>query len=119
MNRFFVLFVVNFLVVALGGFLAYSDLNLRQYDTREHLNTTVVDVEYAPLLYRPIYEYHDIRPQEIMISHGSWTVDFLQLAILVMAIVDLSWIYLRYKKKTDGPVNFGLKSLLNYSMVLR
>lgn len=91
--------LLNILTISLGAFLAYSDLNLRQYDTREHLNTTVTDVEYSVLFYRPTYEYYDKRPAKIMETTGSWTFDFFQSSIFLMAIVDVSLIYSHHKKE--------------------
>jgi hypothetical protein len=100
MNRnFIVLFVaVNVLIMALGGFLAYSDLYMREYSTRTHENTTVIEVEHSPFGYRPTYEYYEVRGGETIyvVSEGSWTLDFFQLSIIVMAIVDLLWLlYIR------------------------
>ena len=99
MNRALVLLVaVNVLVIAFGGLFAYSDLYLREYDTRWHLNTKVIAVEYGPLAYRPTYEYYDITPQKTVITHGSLTLDFFQLSILIMAIADVVWIYSKRKE---------------------
>jgi hypothetical protein len=92
MNRALVLLVaVNVLVVAFGGLFAYSDLYMRTYETRSHTNTRVVSVEYGLLVYRPTYEYYDIKPEVTRISRGSWAFDFFQLAIFVMVIADIGW----------------------------
>jgi hypothetical protein len=102
-HKFFTLFIaVNVLIVTLGGFLAYSDLYLREYDTRWHANTKVIDVEYAPLVYRPTYEYYDIYPEKTVVSLDSWTVDFFQLSIIIMAIADLVWISSKRERVTRG-----------------
>ena len=99
MNRALVLFVVvNVLVVACGGLFAYSDLYMRNYETRSHTNTRVVGVEYGLLAYRPTYEYYDIRPEVTQVVRGSWAFDFFQLSILVMAIADVVWIYFKRKE---------------------
>jgi hypothetical protein len=95
MNRkFVVLFVaVNVLVVALGGFLAYSDLYVREDVSRTHENTTVIGVEYFPLGYRPTYGYYEVigRKTTYVVSEGSWTLDFFQLSIVVVIIGILLW----------------------------
>jgi hypothetical protein len=89
---FTLLIIANVVIVTFGGFLAYSDLYLRKYDTRWHANTTVIDVEYVPLVYRPTYKYYDIRPGKTVVTIGSWSVDFFQLSIIIMAIADLGYI---------------------------
>jgi hypothetical protein len=100
--RFFtLLIVVNVVVVTLGGFLAYSDLYLRKYDTRWHANTTVIDVEYAPLVYRPTYKYYDIHPGKTVVTIGSWTGDFFQLSIIIIVIADLVYILLKKRKNNE------------------
>ena len=103
MNRNFIfLFVaVNVLIIGLGGFLAYSDLYLRQYDTRWHLNTTVIDVEYVPLLYRPTYEYYDISLEKTVVTRGSWILDFFQLSVLIMVIADIMWLLPQKNKSLE------------------
>jgi hypothetical protein len=98
-----VLFVaVNVLILVFGGFLAYSDLYIRKDTSRNHENTTLIDVEYSLLAYRPTYQYTEIinyEPAYIVVTEGSWTLDFFQLSIIVMAIVDLLWLlYIRQKK---------------------
>jgi hypothetical protein len=112
MNRnFIVLFVaVNVLIMALGGFLAYSDLYVRKDTSDYHENTTLIGVEYSPLAYRPTYEYWELDPETVIrgadpepmyvvVTEGSLTLDFFQLSIIVMAIVDLLWLlYIRQKK---------------------
>lgn len=99
MNRALVLLVaVNVLVIAFGGLFAHSDLYIRNYETRSHTNTRVVGVEYGLLVYRPTYEYYDIRPEITRISPGSWAFDFFQLSVLIMAIADVVWIYFKRKE---------------------
>jgi hypothetical protein len=98
-RSFVVLFVaVNVLIVALGAFIAYSDLYMKEYSRRTHENTAVIEVEHSPFGYRPTYEYYEVRGGETIyvVSEGSWTLDFFQLSIIVMAIVDLLWLlYIR------------------------
>ena len=107
MNRDFVVLIVavNIFVVAIGGFLAYSDLYLRTYTGATHSDTHVVEVEYVPLGYIPTYEYYEPANSRTMISQGYWTLDFLQAAILTMAIIDITWIYIKQKetKQTTTP----------------
>jgi hypothetical protein len=103
-RNFVVLFVaVNVLIVALGGFLAYSDLYTRKDMSDTHENTTLVGVEYSPFAYRPTYEYVETtrngEPLFDVVTEGSWTLDFFQLSIIVTAIVDLLWLlHIRQKK---------------------
>jgi hypothetical protein len=103
-RNFVVLFVaVNVLILVFGGFLAYSDLYIRKDTSRYHENTTLVDVEYSPLAYRPTYQYYEVdqnkEPMYVVVTEGSWTLDFFQLSIIVTAIVDLLWLlYIRQKK---------------------
>ncbi len=88
------LVLVNIFVIGVGGVLAFSDLNTRAYSTISHSTTRVVSVEYGVLSYRPTYQYFDRGQDQVIIAQGSWTFDFLQFAILVMAIVDIRWIYI-------------------------
>jgi len=97
-NTVVLLVIVNVLVIGFGGLLAYSDLNIRMYDVKSHLNTQVVSVEYGVLSYCPTYQYFDRGLDQIVITQGSWTLDYLQLAILVMAIIDVRWIYVNKQK---------------------
>lgn len=93
-RNFVVLFVaVNVFVMAFGGFIAYSDLYIREYSTRNHANTTVIGVKYSPLAYRPTYEYYeDIKGETTYaVSEGSWTLDFFQLSIVIAVIGSLLW----------------------------
>jgi hypothetical protein len=93
-RNFVVLFVaVNVLIVALGGFLAYSDLYIREDTSRTHENTTVIGVEYSLLAYRPTYEYYEVGNGETayVVSEGSWTLDFFQVSIIIMVIGSLLW----------------------------
>ena len=101
MNRnFIVLFVaVNVLTIGLGGFLAYSELYMREYSVRSHTNTEVIEVEYSPLGYTPTYEYYDNGLKKTVVTRGSWTLDFFQLSILIMAIADVMW-FLSQKNKS-------------------
>ena len=79
-------------------FFCASDFYMRNYETRSHTNTRIVDVEYGLLAYRPTYEYYDITPQKTVITRGSLTLDFFQLSILIMAIADVVWIYFKRKE---------------------
>jgi hypothetical protein len=93
-RKFVVLFVaVNVLIVALGGFLVYSDLYMREYIRHTHENTTVIEVEYFPLGYRPTYEYYEVIDGETTyaVSEGSWTLDLFQLSIIIVGIGSLLW----------------------------
>ncbi|MFC1487837.1 hypothetical protein ACFLRN_09160 [Thermoproteota archaeon] len=90
-NLFVLIVVVNILIITFGGFLAYSDLYLREYSTRNHESTSVIEVEYSPLGYRPTYEYFDKAPKKTVVTRGSLTLDFFQLSVLVMAIADVLW----------------------------
>jgi len=97
-NAVVLLVVANVLVIGFGSLLAYSDLNVRTYDVKSHLNTQVVSVEYGILSYCPTYQYYDKTQEQVMVTQGSWTLDYLQLAILVMAVVDIRWIYVSKQK---------------------
>ncbi|MCW4022133.1 MAG: hypothetical protein NWF02_03085 [Candidatus Bathyarchaeota archaeon] len=92
-NPVVLLVLANVLVIGFGGVLAFSDLNTRTYSIRAHSTTRVVSVEYGVLCYRPTYQYFDRGQDQVMVAQGSWSFDFLQFAILVMAIVDVRWIY--------------------------
>ncbi|MCW8802413.1 MAG: hypothetical protein OQK81_03570 [Candidatus Bathyarchaeota archaeon] len=92
-NPVVLLVLVNVFVIGFGGVLAFSDLNTRTYSTLTHSTTRVVSVEYGVLSYRPTYQYYDRGPAQVVVVQGSWTFDFLQFAIFVMAIVDVRWIY--------------------------
>jgi hypothetical protein len=107
-RKFVVLFVaVNVLILALGGFLAYSDLYLRDYSMRTHGNTMVVDVEYSLLGYRPTYEYSENVNGETIVSEGSLTLDFFQLSIIIAVIVSFFWLLsMNQKKATDEQTKF-------------
>jgi hypothetical protein len=101
-RNFVVLFVaVNVLMVALGGFLAYSDLYMRKDMSSYHENTTLIEVEYFPLGYRPTYEYYEVRNGETtcVVSEGSWTLDFFQLSIVIAVIGSLLWHFSTRQKK--------------------
>lgn len=92
-NLVVLLIAVNVFVIGFGGVLAFSDLNTRTYSTNSHSTTRVVSVEYGVLSYLPTYQYFDKSQDQVMLTQGSWTFDFLQFTILVMAIVDVRWIY--------------------------
>jgi hypothetical protein len=101
--KFIVLFVVvNVLILALGGSLAYSDLYIRKDSSRNHENTKLIGVEYSLLSYRPTYQYTEIinyEPAYVVVTDGSWTLDFFQLSIITVAIVSSLYIlYMRQKK---------------------
>ncbi len=94
-------FVVNILVIGFGGFIAYSDLYLREYSSRYQHDMKIMEVEYLPLVYRPTYDYYyGISPQgaEHIVSKGSWSLDLFQFSILIIVIVDLFWINFERKK---------------------
>jgi hypothetical protein len=107
---FVVLFVaVNVLVLALGGFLAYSDLYVKNDVSRYHENTTLTEVDHSLFAYRPTYEYWELDPTTVnkqgvdpepmyaVMTEGSMTLDFFQLSIIAV-IISLSWfLYMRQK----------------------
>jgi len=103
MNRnFIVLFVaVNALIIGLGGFLAYSDLYMREYSGRSHTNTEVIEVEYSILGYTPTYEYYDNGLEKTVVTRGSWTLDFLQVSVLIMVIADVMWLLSQKNKSLE------------------
>jgi hypothetical protein len=102
-RNFVVLFVaVDILIMALGGFLAYSDLYIRRDTSRNHENTTLIDVEYSLLAYRPTYQYTEIinyEPAYVVVTEGSWTLDFFQISIIAV-VVSLLWL-LSTRQKSD------------------
>ena len=107
-RNFVVLFVVvNVLILAVGGFLAYSDLYIRKDISRYHENTTLVGVEYSPLAYRPTYEYVETNPTGEplyeVVTEGSLTLDFFQLSIIAV-IISLLW-FLSKRQKSDQETN--------------
>ena len=91
--------MTDFFTYFRGTVLAYSDLYLREYSVISHTNTEVIEVEYSPLGYLPTYEYYDIAPQKMVVSRGSWTLDFFQLTIIIMVVGDVLWLY---HDKKDG-----------------
>jgi len=97
-NPVVLLVLVNVLVIGFYGVLAFSDLNTRTYSINSHSTTRVVSVEYGVLSYRPTYQYYDRGQDQVMVTQGSWTFDFFQFAILVMAIVDIRWFYVNKQK---------------------
>ena len=109
MNRSFVVFfvAVNVLILAVGGFLAYSDLYIRKDISRNHENTTLIDVEYSPFAYRPTYEYVEINkagePLFEVVTEGSLTLDFFQLSIIAV-IISLLWL-LSKRQRSDRDTN--------------
>jgi hypothetical protein len=106
MNRNFIVLAVavNILTIGLGGFIVYSDLNLREYSSPYQHEVKVTEVEYLPLVYRPTYDYYygsSIQESEHITSKGSWSLDFFQLSIVIMVIADLVWISFERNKKSD------------------
>ena len=87
------LVAVNVLVIGFCWLLVYSDLNMRAYDFKTHLSTRVVSVEYGVLSYRPTYQYYDNSQNKIVTTEGSWTLDYFKLASIIIAIIDVRWIY--------------------------
>ncbi|PVX26833.1 MAG: hypothetical protein CW716_05200 [Candidatus Bathyarchaeum sp.] len=114
-RNFVVLFVaVNVLILAVGGFLAYSDLYVRKDMSPYHENTTLIEVEYSPLAYRPTYEYWELDPQTVrkgmdpepmylVVTKGSLTLDFFQLSIIAV-IISILW-FLAMRQKSDSGIN--------------
>ncbi|WNZ29704.1 MAG: hypothetical protein IAX21_02200 [Candidatus Bathyarchaeota archaeon] len=97
-NPLVLLVAVNVLIIGFCGVLVYSDLNMREYDIKNHLSTRVVLVEYSILSYRPTYQYFDIKQQQVIVTEGSWTLDYLQVSSLFMAVVDIRWIFANKQK---------------------
>jgi hypothetical protein len=123
-RNFVVLFVaVNVLILALGGFLTYSDLYVRKDTSPYHANTTLIDVEYSPLAYRPIYEYVELDPQTVrkgtdpepmylVSTEGSLTLDFFQLSIIAV-IISLLWLLsMRKEVISEQTTNTHSRSLI-------
>jgi hypothetical protein len=109
-RNFVVLFVaVNVLVVVCGGFLAYSDLYIREYSIRTHSDTAVIDVEYSLLVYRPTYEYYQDSGGALtyVVSVGSWTLDFFQLSIVVAVVASLLWFLSTTRTKTANEQTYS------------
>ena len=106
-RNFVVLFVVaNVLILAVGGFLSYSDLYMRTDYSRTHANTTLVGVEYSLLAYRPTYEYVETttygEPSFDVATEGSLTLDFFQISIIAVAI-SLLWFLSKRQKSAQEP----------------
>ncbi len=105
MNRSFIFLIitVNILVIGFGGLIAISDLYLRQNTGYTQIDRKLIGVEYLPLGYRPTYEYylHQNSSLELLyvVSEGSYTLDFLQLSIIIMVIADLVWIFFEKQKE--------------------
>jgi hypothetical protein len=107
-NAVVLIVAVDVLILALGGFLTYSDLYMRDYTRRTHENTAVIDVEYSLLGYRPTYEYSENVNGETIVSEGSLTLDFFQLSIIIAVIVSFFWLLsMNQKKATDKQTNFS------------
>lgn len=102
-RNFVVLFVVvDVLILVFGGFIAYSDLYLRKDMSLNHENTTLVEVEYSPLGYRPTYQYTEIinlEPAYVVVTEGSLTLDFFQISVIAV-VVSLLWL-LSTRQKND------------------
>jgi hypothetical protein len=109
-RNFIVLFaVVDILILVVGGFLAYSDLYLRRDTSRNHAGTSLINVEYSPLAYRPTYEYTEIvnrEPSYVVVTEGSWTLDFFQISLIVVA-VSLLWLLSTRQNDTEKQTNFS------------
>lgn len=82
------LVLVNFAFILLGAFIVYYDLYARQYSTPPHEAVEPpTTVEWRFLQYRPT-----LIERNGVIVQGSWTLDFLQLTVLITAIGDILWI---------------------------
>jgi hypothetical protein len=104
MNRNFIVLAVavNILTIGLGGFIAYSDLYLREYTSLYQHEVKVTEIEYLPLMYRPTYDYYygsSFQESEHTTSKGSWSLDFLQLSTVIMVIANLAWISFKRQQK--------------------
>ena len=85
------LIFINVAVISLGGFLVYYDLWMRRH--------TPIKIEYYFLGYRPTYRV--LEGTQYINLRGSWTLDFLQVSILVMAVVDVVWL-LTQRRRTPA-----------------
>jgi hypothetical protein len=109
-RNFVVLFVaLDILILVFGGFFAYSDLYLRRDTSRNHAGTSLINVEYSALAYRPTYEYTEIvnyEPAYVVVTEGSWTLDFFQISIIVVA-VSLLWLLSTRQKDSGKQTDFS------------
>jgi len=105
-NLVFLIISVNILVIGFGALIAISDLYLRQNTGYTQIDRKLIGVEYLPLGYRPTYEYylHQNSSAEFqyVVSEGSYTLDFLQLSIVIMAIFDALWFLIERKKQENS-----------------
>jgi hypothetical protein len=112
MDRNFVVFfvAVDILILVFGGFFAYADLYMRQDTSRYHENTTLIDVAYSPLAYRPTYQYTEVdvhqEPLYEVVTEGSWTLDFFQISVIAV-VVTLLWILATRQKNTEKQTDFS------------
>jgi hypothetical protein len=105
-RNFVVLFVaVDILILVFGGFLVYSDLYMRKDMSLNHENTTLIEVEYSPLSYRPTYDYWELdsvtkEPLHVVVTEGSLTLDFFQISIIAV-VISLLWLLSTRQKVTE------------------
>ena len=85
MNKktFGLMLLVNVVIISLSAYVVYYDLWMRRYSRYPYEPIKPIEVEWYFLGYRPTYlvDGAEIR--------GSWTLDFLQLSIITMAIADI------------------------------
>lgn len=83
MNKrtFSLIVLINIAIILAGGSIVYYDLWMRPY--------TPIKVEWYPLGYRPTYRIWDNQVNDYIVIRGSWTLDFLQLSIIIMVLLDL------------------------------
>ena len=90
------------MVIGFGAIIAISDLYLRQNKGYTQIDRKLIGVEYLLLGYRPMNEYYIRQSSSLelhcVVSEGSYTLDFLQLSIVIMAIVDTLWFLIEREK---------------------
>ena len=105
-NLVFLIISVNILVIGFGAIISISDLFLRQNTGYTQIDRKLIGVEYLPLGYRPTYEYYLSQNSSAelhhVVSEGSYTLDFLQLSIVIVAIADALWVFIERKKQENS-----------------
>jgi hypothetical protein len=89
--------LVNIVVISLGALAVYYDLWMRQYSSYPYEPIRPIKVEWYFLGYRATYI--ESGGAEVQ---GSWTLDYLQLSIILMAIVDIV-LLIQYRLTRDKP----------------
>lgn len=78
------LLLVNAVVISFGALIVYYDLWMRRYSSPPYELIKPIKVDWYFLGYHPTYRTYDG-----YVLRGSWTLDFLQLSVIVMAIADV------------------------------